>query len=269
MKFIKAEDWRGNLMTSIQYQWRVRKYNPNDRDKDGYYPLKEEWTCPSEIGKVINEKEFTLEEYLQMENAYVDAVMTFLEESGIHSLRILKLSEQTITEEEKESFLYDSGFEDLGFQEDKLMNKEEIGLICRMVLRNFLYCELYLKDKFFVHFGWDYYMYIGSNVHCSEALKKVSKSGLFVEKMKSPYYVTEDEIIREMVWNKIGEDSVVGEETVKGIDLDEFRKIFHLSSEHLVIGSFKIEKEHLDFFQKYVRHKIDLKKYEYSFWSYT
>ena len=46
----------------MNYQWRVTKYNPKFRDEFGHYTLIEEWTCPSQIGKTINGKKFTLDE---------------------------------------------------------------------------------------------------------------------------------------------------------------------------------------------------------------
>lgn len=256
-------------MTSIKYQWRVTKYNPDYRDEFGHYTLREDWTSPYDIGNVFIKKEFTLKEYLQVESSYINAVITFLEECGIEFLRVLHLEERDLTEEDKSSFLFESEYENVVIQEDKLLNKEEIQLICRMVLRDFLHCHFYFNDVFFVHFGWDYYMYIGSNVHCSEAIKEVTKSGLFVEPMQSAYYIAEDEITRSVAWSDISDESkiVVGEEVLKGIHLDEFRKIFHLSSKHPVTGSFEITEKHIDFFQKHMIHQINLDEYEYSFWS--
>jgi hypothetical protein len=39
----------------------------------------------------------------------------------------------------------------------------------------------------FVHFGWDYYMYIGATEICEPATQRVRQSGLFVEPMASLY----------------------------------------------------------------------------------
>ncbi|MEH7073792.1 DUF7683 domain-containing protein [Neobacillus drentensis] len=253
----------------IKYQWRVTKYNPDFRDENGAYTLTEEWTCPSELGKILNGREFTLDEYLQVEAAYVNAVINFIEESGFDSLRVLMLSQWNISEEDKTSPLYEVEFEQLVLQEDKLVNKSEIRLICKMVLRNFLGCQLYLKDKFFVHFGWDYYMFIGSYVNCSSAIEIAKKNGLFVEQCMSPYFFTEEETTRLVQWNEIGDETkvVVGEEELTGISLDDYRRIFNLFAEHPVTGSYDIKQEQMDFFQKYLKHKMDFNKYEYGFWA--
>ncbi|KYG30365.1 hypothetical protein [Alkalihalobacillus trypoxylicola] len=183
------------------YQWRVTKYNPDFRDENGYYTLDEEWTCPSEIGKNINGKEFTLEQYLHVEASYIHSVIQFMEESRLDSLRILQL-ECDFTEEARTSPLYEKEFEQLNLREDVMLNKHEIRLVCKMVLRNFIWCKLYGKKHFFIHFGYDYYMYIGSHTNCLSAIESATNSGLFVETFMSPYFITEAEIIRETNWNE-------------------------------------------------------------------
>lgn len=40
----------------------------------------------------------------------------------------------------------------------------------------------------YVHFGHDYYMFIGSSTSCPLALKNIEKMGLFVEDFESPYH---------------------------------------------------------------------------------
>lgn len=253
------------MTNQINYQWRVTKYNPDFRDENGYY-TPEEWTCPSEIGKIILGKKFTLEEYLQVENAYVDTVINFIEGSGINSLRILQLSNWNISEEDKKSPLYETEFYELKLKEDMMVSINEIRLICKMVLRNFLDCQLYLKDNFFVHFSWDYYMYIGSYVDCLSSMEHAKNNGLFAERIQSPYFFSEEETTRLIQWNEIDDEIIVGDQELTDISLDEYRRIFNLSTEHPVIGSFEIKQEQMDFFQKYVKHQMDFNKYEYHFW---
>ncbi|MEK4523363.1 hypothetical protein MKX96_17170 [Psychrobacillus sp. FSL W7-1493] len=251
----------------IDFQWRVTKYNPEFRDENGYYTLREEWTCPSEMGKTINGNEFTLNEYLQVEAAYIDSVIKFIEETSIDSLRILQL-ECTISEEDKTSPLYEKEFETMVLKEDALVNKNDIRLICKMVLRNFIWCQLYSKNNFFVHFGWDYYMYIGSKVNCLSAIEFASNNGLFVEQCASPYYFSEEDTTRQLQWSEIDDESkvIVGEEELKNVPLNEYQRIFNLTQEHPVIGSFHLKKEQMDFFQTFLKHKMNFDKYEYSFW---
>jgi hypothetical protein len=257
---------RNRLDNQIKYQWRVTKYNPDLGMKRGTIHY-QRWTCPSEIGKIISGKEFTLNEYLQVETAYVNTVINFIEDSGINSLRILQLSKRDISEEDKASALFDKEFDKLVLKEDLLVNKHEISLICKMVLRNFLDCQLHLKDNFFVHFGWDYYMFIGSSVNCLSVIDLAQNYGLFVEEFQSPYYFSEEETTRLVQWNEIGAEPkvVVDVEELLGIPLQEYRRIFNLSEEHPVIGWFEILEGQRDFFQRYLNHKMDFNKYEYGF----
>lgn len=40
----------------------------------------------------------------------------------------------------------------------------------------------------FVHFGYDYYMYVGVETPCPQAQRLAAQLGLFVEEMRSPYH---------------------------------------------------------------------------------
>ena len=78
-------------MKHIQYQWRVTKYDPRFRDEHGHYTLIEEWTSPSDIGETFDGNELTLDDYLRVEEAYIDSAIAFMEENGIQSVRVLGL----------------------------------------------------------------------------------------------------------------------------------------------------------------------------------
>lgn len=249
----------------MKYQWRITKYNPIFRNDQGHYLL-DEWTCPSEVGKIINGKQFTLDEYLRVEAAYLDTIIRFLHENNIRSLRLIQVSNIEMTEKDKSSILYEKEFDEVMLQEDRVVNVHEIRTICKMILRNFAYSELFLKDEFFIHFGWDYYMYIGSNQKSLTAIEFATNQRLFVEECVSPNYVKEEDTTRQIEWSEIDNECIVGEEELKGIALEEYRKIFQLSEEHPVVGVFVLKTEQKDFFQKFLEHKMDFSKYEYQFW---
>ena len=58
------------------YQYRITKYNPKYRQLDGKY-LNNEWTSYSDIGKKYNGKLFTMQNYIEVENSYVTAIILF------------------------------------------------------------------------------------------------------------------------------------------------------------------------------------------------
>ena len=167
------------------FGWRITKYNPQFRDDRGAY-LKDEWTCYSEIGRKFEGKEFTLEEYLKTENAYIQAVLLFMEDLSIDSLRISllvkngKIRKKVITDDKIELI------------NNTYVNKERIAYIIQLILRNKIGCKFEINDMY-VHFGWDFYMYIGSIKKPSgSTIKEIEKMGLFVEEFESPYLNQEE-----------------------------------------------------------------------------
>ncbi|KRE49915.1 DUF7683 domain-containing protein [Paenibacillus sp. Soil522] len=252
----------------MKYQWRITKYNPLFRNNKGHYLL-DEWTCPSEIGKIINGDSFTLEDYLLIEHAYVETIIEFLNEKRQYSLRLIQTSNRSISHEDKTSILYDNEFGMINIKEDLIVNINEIRIICKMILRNFADCQLFSKDNFFVHFGWDYYMYIGSSQKSLTAIEFAKKNGLYVEEFISPYYFEEKDTKRLVQWSEVGVEIplVIGDEEIVNVPLEEYRKIFDLSEEHPVFGYFEITEDYRDYFQIFLNHKMDFTKYEYGLWA--
>jgi hypothetical protein len=99
---------------------------------------------------------------LQQANDYPDHVI----EHGLNDIKIEKLSEgQKVT-------------------------SKELGAIMRLLLREILWCKLENPKKFFIHVGWDYYMYIGCFKDLPAAAEKTNASGLYIENFASPYLET-------------------------------------------------------------------------------
>jgi hypothetical protein len=53
-------------------------------------------------------------------------------------------------------------------------------------LREEFWCRLETEDRF-LHFGYDYYMYVGVKTTCSASITFAREVGLFVEQFDSPY----------------------------------------------------------------------------------
>ncbi|WP_107838652.1 DUF7683 domain-containing protein [Metasolibacillus meyeri] len=247
------------MSIKIKYQWRITKYNPVYRNEHGGYTIESEWTSSSDIGKNIDGEILTLEGYLKIETAYIDTIMKFLQVNQIDFVRILKV---TYIDGNKNSILYDKDIETLQLQDDCEVPASQIPLLAKMTLREFIHCD-FMTEDFFVHFGYDYYMYIGSNHYDEEPLEFAEAQGLFVEEMISAYYVEEKDIIRSVIWIELGNSIIVDEELLPNIELDEYRKALHLSYIHPVTGVFPITPNNQDFFQSKINHQIDFTKYEY------
>jgi hypothetical protein len=182
------------------YTWRITKYNPLFRDENGHF-LRDDWTSIADIGKILQSNHgqpVTVEDYQSSEDAYIETITTFMKELHVQSLQISYLEKnQKITrvkdrikqEREKYPLLYREDLLPLWrtLKAGQQLDGQELMLVCRLTLRGYLWCKLEAPTHMFVHFGWDYYMYIGATETCERATQRARQSGLFVEPMASPY----------------------------------------------------------------------------------
>lgn len=164
--------------------WRITKYDPLYRGDQGVY-TKEDWVGLYQIGKVFNGKELDVAEYIISENKYVAAALKFIEESKFD---LVKLNNwhgiNEVHDQIPDGLMINRGFED-----GQLIDKNDIDLVLRMLLRGIAYAKLEVSNVFYIHIGWDYYMYIGTNVDTPEAVEYAKSLGLFVESRDSPYLI--------------------------------------------------------------------------------
>jgi hypothetical protein len=166
------------------YQWRVTKYDPRSRHRQGHF-LGEDWTSASDIGKSFGGAVLTLGAYLAVEGAYVEAAMHFLRESGIQTVTVVGLEGSiNLDDDPAEGIDLSSGID---LYDGQRLAGIEIEQAIRLNLRELIWCKLESPDRFFIHIGYDYYMYIGSVEPCPGAIEHVTQIGLFVEPHLSPY----------------------------------------------------------------------------------
>lgn len=63
---------------------------------------------------------------------------------------------------------------------------DSLAPVLRGILREKYWAKLETKNAF-IHFGWDYYMYIGVPGAPKQASAYAATNGLFVEEFESPY----------------------------------------------------------------------------------
>lgn len=171
------------------FNWRVTKYNPNYRDEFRRYK-RSEWTSFCEIGKVFDGNKLTNDNYIAIENAYVDAIVAFMngvENTSLTVKGLEKKNNNIMLNREHELYSDEMINFYAAVQENDVLSIRAIQHLARLVLREDLWCKLEKDDIMFVHFGYDYYMYIGSHKICVDAINKIKKRGLFVEDFISPY----------------------------------------------------------------------------------
>jgi len=152
------------------YQYRVTKYDPAFRNDSGAY-TKDDWTMFRDIGSSFCGVTLSKAEYLRVESSYVEAATAFLMEDRSPELKVVSLEIRTDlpTVPPEGSFVAWSKF----------------GSVCRSVLREEFWCMLQGEERY-VHFGWDFYMYIGVVSPCEKAIERAQALGLFVEECASP-----------------------------------------------------------------------------------
>ena len=163
-------------------EYRVTKYNPAFRDQSGAYN-KDEWTSFRQIGQTFSGVLLTSDEYERVEQAYIQTALSFLRESGLFSLRVAGLE--------------NSQRNPIDFNNGSVLPLDRVGEIIRRILREEFWCRLEGSEGF-IHFGWDYYMYIGVPHPCPRAQARAAELGLYVEEFASP--------VRESLEESIAED---------------------------------------------------------------
>ncbi len=156
------------------HQYRVTKYDPKYRNDSGVF-MRDDWTCCSEIGGTFDGVILTPQKYLHLENAYVQSALAFFAEANIHACKIRSLENHT-------QYVNSA----LPLVNGRSCSMLEVSDIVRLNLRSLIWCRL-VGDGAFLHFGYDFYMYVGVPIACSESIEFATRSGLFVEPFESPY----------------------------------------------------------------------------------
>lgn len=169
--------------------FRVTKYDPRLRLPSGTYTVSE-WTSLSDIGNVYGGRVFEYSDYLNVENLYVEAVKIFMQVACVEELQIKDLEKYEFRGQhisgrelsEMETFFNDKCVVDAN------VSGKDLDIVVRFVLREMLWCRLEGPDGFYVHFGYDYYMYVGAkNIG---ATAPAMPDGIFAERFSSPYFKT-------------------------------------------------------------------------------
>lgn len=173
-------------------EYRITKYDPNDRNEHGYYSSDyDHWMGYGDIGEIFQGNTLTLSEYLKVEQRYIDAVISLMRCGEINHLTVVGL------EKENDNILDMNTTAQMENVYRKIMDASivnilDIDALCKLILRRDIWAKLE-SETMFVHFGYDYYMYIGVDFECEDVLSQVEKTGLFVEEFESPYKFTEED----------------------------------------------------------------------------
>jgi hypothetical protein len=170
----------------MQYGWRVTKYDPQLRDPTGAY-RGDTWISVDDIGQIFGGERLTRELYLAIEDRYVASVLHFLNGSGLEALRVTTLEQWARGEKSLGTPELAALLHTVQVEEGQYISGDAKESICRLNLRSLLWCKLEEPGRFYLHFGYDYYMYLGADKPLPYSETFSRDLGLFVEPMRSPY----------------------------------------------------------------------------------
>ena len=149
-------------------EYRITKYDPNHRE-NGIYQV-EAWTSIGDIGKEFKDGVLTHHKYEQMEQSYINCCIELLRKSNVSRLTVRNFE------------YYHEGIT----LPQVLQTEDNIRRAIMCCLQEKCWAMLE-NESFFVHFGFDYYMYIGTNLPYALVDQVAKEYNLFAELFRSPY----------------------------------------------------------------------------------
>ncbi|MFI5529425.1 RNA-binding protein [Kitasatospora sp. NPDC051853] len=156
---------------------RVTKYDPADRDENGWYVGPLDVDCDE--GPI--------------EAAYLETAAAFARAAGVERLTVRDPGGTAVDDWSGPAaertgaaglFAEPTGFHD-GAEVDLATG---IELVRAMLRESGGWCRLEAGDRFFVHVGWDLYMYVGTAGPVGPGVERARELGLFPEPLdESPY----------------------------------------------------------------------------------
>lgn len=165
----------------------IVKYSPQNYNSDGVYTA-DEWTSRCDVGKCYNEKSFTLEEYLNVEQHYIAVVISVMKATNCKYMTIqyLEADKEDIVSGIKSSKFYDIDSPLLNsislLNEKRRIHINKLPDIMRLALREYLYVELCNKEhRLQVEFGYDYYLKISCLLDNETLNNLVQRENLYLD----------------------------------------------------------------------------------------
>jgi len=160
---------------------RISKYDPRFRRDDGTYN-RDEWTSFSDIGKQFADGILTFVAYRHVEDLYANAIVDFFKLSSVSNLEVEAC--EFCWDKAEESDLETSAID---LSVGRQISLSKLDLVIRLCLREIAWCKLRGTNHSYLHFGYDYYAYLGAT-H-DEVKFWHPPAGIFAEPFLSPYEI--------------------------------------------------------------------------------
>ncbi|MGC4070551.1 MAG: hypothetical protein QM784_38965 [Polyangiaceae bacterium] len=164
--------------------FRVTKYAPAFRSPDGAY-CRSEWTSATDVGRNFDGTTLACADYLNVEADYVEAVHRFMAALRITTLRVVDLEVNDNSDVLPTALVAETKLWTSTVSEGEVVSAVRLDQVIRLALREAIWCRLEGVSGFYVHFGYDYYMYVGAE--SSELAPPLLPRGIYAEPFESPY----------------------------------------------------------------------------------
>jgi hypothetical protein len=164
------------------FAYRLSKYNKANALRSGG-AVSEDWTSISDIGKVFSGELLTEKVYKRIEDDYVVATIGLLNSAGIKSVRITDLEFHPpagISRLNDKELLQQCS----GLSVGAVVEAVDLEPLVRCCLREHIWCRLIGPNNSYIHFGYDFYLYLGLPV---PADLSVVPTDLCLETHESPW----------------------------------------------------------------------------------
>jgi hypothetical protein len=151
----------------------------------------DDWTSITDIGKVFRDKVLDAVEYFTTENMHIKAVKLIVNELGMNQFYVnsleknFKIANFYYMVKKYTDYYPDRLIEVFRSIKDGMeLSGEDACDLCRLVLREHLWCNLISRDRsLIITFGSDYSMRIFCRELRKEMINSIRDSGLFIEIM--------------------------------------------------------------------------------------
>ena len=179
---------RTDSLRFLRATHEIVKYEPRYYDENGAYQ-KDEWTCFSDVGKEYEGKVVTMEDYLDVENRFINITRAILEASGCKYITLGYMEARRRK----------------GLKEGMRVRVQDIDPFLRFALRGKAYIVFINKSKN-IQFDFDndvLYMNLNCRIPNDELRAIVESRGLYLDPRVKRVVICHDDSIDIYYFDKV------------------------------------------------------------------
>ncbi|NRB25631.1 hypothetical protein [Shewanella sp.] len=141
------------------------------------------WSSITDIGTDFNGAILTSEEYLRIENLYIETIRTFIYHNS-KSFKIKFLMDLR-GEDDADKWIFDIDQPLIKVRGGEYLDESSILPLCKLCLRDLMGIRLQADNGDYITFGCDLYLRLGMSGENDFCLSGLSRQGLFINVMNN------------------------------------------------------------------------------------